>query len=183
MIYLSWDPPYLNKELCTAVSFSQCLFSLFCFQETGAEMYFKSTVVEPRGGSGYYVFHQYPIITCQPHMNPSTVQSTHIHTHREHVQINNKVNICSYCMFNLECLFYDTVQPECIWEENTTDRTAAAGERRIQPEVWLLYSNFQPRLDPASVWQLVWNKWPQCFISWFLLVFKKSKIKKKRLKA
>ncbi|XP_051255610.1 transmembrane protein 87A-like isoform X2 [Dicentrarchus labrax] len=52
---------------------SHCYDEVFSHDTLKAEGgYFRSTKVIPGGGSGYYVFHQYPAITCQPQINPNT---------------------------------------------------------------------------------------------------------------
>ncbi|XP_031728350.1 transmembrane protein 87A isoform X4 [Anarrhichthys ocellatus] len=51
---------------------SHCYDEVFSLDTALAGNYFNSTEVKQGGGSGYYVFHQYPAITCQPHMNPNT---------------------------------------------------------------------------------------------------------------
>ncbi|XP_041796538.1 transmembrane protein 87A isoform X2 [Chelmon rostratus] len=51
---------------------SHCYDEVFHPDATKAASYFRSTEVRPGGGSGYYVFHQYPAVTCQPHINPNT---------------------------------------------------------------------------------------------------------------
>lgn len=47
---------------------------------TRADLYFKSTAVNPGGGSGFYVFHQYPPISCHPPVDPNIVRHTHTMT-------------------------------------------------------------------------------------------------------
>ncbi|KAK9521431.1 hypothetical protein VZT92_021238 [Zoarces viviparus] len=51
---------------------SHCYDEVFSLDTARAGKYFNSTEVKQGGGSGYYVFHQYPAVTCQPHMNPNT---------------------------------------------------------------------------------------------------------------
>ncbi|XP_044059871.1 transmembrane protein 87A-like isoform X2 [Siniperca chuatsi] len=51
---------------------SHCYNEVFNLDTSQAGSYFRSTQVRPGGGSGYFVFHQYPTITCQPHINPNT---------------------------------------------------------------------------------------------------------------
>ncbi|XP_077396363.1 transmembrane protein 87A [Festucalex cinctus] len=46
---------------------SHCYDEVFSLDTTNARMYFGSSEVKPGGGSGFYVFHQYPLISCQPH--------------------------------------------------------------------------------------------------------------------
>ncbi|XP_078138484.1 transmembrane protein 87A-like, partial [Centroberyx gerrardi] len=43
---------------------SHCYDEIFSLDDARARSYFNSTEVKPRGGSGFYVFHQYPVITC-----------------------------------------------------------------------------------------------------------------------
>ncbi|XP_077467045.1 transmembrane protein 87A isoform X2 [Stigmatopora argus] len=50
---------------------SRCYDEVFGLDEMQAEHYFASTEVKNGGGSGFYVFHQYPLITCQPSMDPN----------------------------------------------------------------------------------------------------------------
>ncbi|XP_068572626.1 transmembrane protein 87A-like isoform X2 [Cebidichthys violaceus] len=50
---------------------SHCYDEVFGLDATLAGSYFNSTEVKQGGGSGYYVFHQYPAVTCQPHINPN----------------------------------------------------------------------------------------------------------------
>ncbi|XP_076590898.1 transmembrane protein 87A isoform X2 [Chaetodon auriga] len=52
---------------------SHCYDEVFNLDAKKAEDYFRSTKVRAGGGSGFYVFHQYPAITCQPHLNPNTL--------------------------------------------------------------------------------------------------------------
>lgn len=49
---------------------SHCYDEVFSLDATQAALYFRSTEVKPGGGSGFYVFHQYSAITCEPHTNP-----------------------------------------------------------------------------------------------------------------
>ncbi|XP_072247986.1 transmembrane protein 87A isoform X2 [Leuresthes tenuis] len=51
---------------------SHCYNEIFRLDPTQAPRYFRSTEVPTGGGSGFYVFHQYPAIVCQPNMNPDT---------------------------------------------------------------------------------------------------------------
>ncbi|KAM7398828.1 hypothetical protein PAMP_018137 [Pampus punctatissimus] len=51
---------------------SHCYNEVFSLDESQAVNYFKSTEVKQGGGSGFHVFHQYPTITCQQHINPNT---------------------------------------------------------------------------------------------------------------
>ncbi|KAM7412542.1 hypothetical protein PAMA_020089 [Pampus argenteus] len=51
---------------------SHCYNEVFSLDESQAVNYFKSTEVKQGGGSGFQVFHQYPAITCQQHINPHT---------------------------------------------------------------------------------------------------------------
>ncbi|XP_035535539.1 transmembrane protein 87A-like [Morone saxatilis] len=51
---------------------SHCYDEVFDRNASRAGSYFRSTKVIPGGGSGYYVFHQYPAITCQPPISPNT---------------------------------------------------------------------------------------------------------------
>nr|XP_057935602.1 transmembrane protein 87A-like isoform X2 [Doryrhamphus excisus] len=50
---------------------SRCYDEVFSLDAIQAESYFRSTEVKSRGGSGFYMFHQYPLITCQPHLDPN----------------------------------------------------------------------------------------------------------------
>ncbi|XP_040901585.1 transmembrane protein 87A isoform X2 [Toxotes jaculatrix] len=58
---VSW---YLRNSHCYNEVFNQEVI------QTGR--YFGSTEVRPGGGSGYYIFHQYPAISCQLNINPNT---------------------------------------------------------------------------------------------------------------
>ncbi|KAF1393496.1 hypothetical protein PFLUV_G00016560 [Perca fluviatilis] len=49
---------------------SHCYDEVFRLDANGAKNYFNSTKVSQGGGSGYYVFHQYRPVTCQPHISP-----------------------------------------------------------------------------------------------------------------
>ncbi|TDH15423.1 hypothetical protein EPR50_G00031070 [Perca flavescens] len=49
---------------------SHCYKEVFRLDANEAKNYFNSTKVSQGGGSGYYVFHQYGPITCQPHISP-----------------------------------------------------------------------------------------------------------------
>ncbi|XP_071351996.1 transmembrane protein 87A isoform X2 [Trachinotus anak] len=49
---------------------SHCYDEVFGTDPKQAENYFNSTKVRPGGGSGYFIHHQYPAISCQPHSNP-----------------------------------------------------------------------------------------------------------------
>ncbi|XP_036932468.1 transmembrane protein 87A isoform X1 [Acanthopagrus latus] len=51
---------------------SHCYDEVFGLDASRAASYFRSTEVRPGGGSGFYVFHQYPAITCQPQLSPNT---------------------------------------------------------------------------------------------------------------
>ncbi|XP_074497111.1 transmembrane protein 87A isoform X1 [Sebastes fasciatus] len=50
---------------------SHCYNEVFSLDTEHAGNYFKSTEVKRGGGSGYYVFHQYPAFTCKPHTSPT----------------------------------------------------------------------------------------------------------------
>ncbi|XP_019723713.1 transmembrane protein 87A isoform X1 [Hippocampus comes] len=50
---------------------SHCYDEVFSLDVMRADLYFKSTVVNPGGGSGFYVFHQYPPIPCNPREDPN----------------------------------------------------------------------------------------------------------------
>ncbi|XP_068441161.1 transmembrane protein 87A-like isoform X2 [Clinocottus analis] len=71
----------LVSETCNSSSpvhlnVSWYLRNSHCFKEVAslnvenAGNYFKSRKVHDRGGSGYYVFHQYPVFTCKPNIGP-----------------------------------------------------------------------------------------------------------------
>ncbi|KAL6115645.1 uncharacterized protein ACO6RY_00443 [Pungitius sinensis] len=71
---------HLKLETCSAatpVNFnvswylrsSHCYNEVFNLDAAGAEQYFSSKVVEQGEESGYYVFHQYRVITCGPIMD------------------------------------------------------------------------------------------------------------------
>ncbi|KAF3847167.1 hypothetical protein F7725_020195 [Dissostichus mawsoni] len=47
---------------------SHCYTEFLSLNASKAEKYFMSTEVKRGGGSGYYVFHKYPTITCKHHM-------------------------------------------------------------------------------------------------------------------
>ncbi|XP_061637838.1 transmembrane protein 87A-like isoform X1 [Phyllopteryx taeniolatus] len=50
---------------------SRCYDEVFGVDATRAERYFGSAEVNPGGGSGFFVFHQYPLVTCQPRVDPN----------------------------------------------------------------------------------------------------------------
>ncbi|XP_024910850.1 transmembrane protein 87A isoform X2 [Cynoglossus semilaevis] len=49
---------------------SHCYDEVFSLDATRAANYFRSTEVMSGGGSGFYVYHQYPVLSCQPHIKP-----------------------------------------------------------------------------------------------------------------
>ncbi|KAK2913098.1 transmembrane protein 87A-like isoform X2 [Channa argus] len=49
---------------------SHCYSEVFNHNESQKKSYFKSTDVRQVGGSGYYVFHEYPIFTCKQSIDP-----------------------------------------------------------------------------------------------------------------
>lgn len=51
---------------------SHCYNEVFNLDATQIGSYFRLKEVKPGGGSGFYVFHKYPTITCQQHTNPNT---------------------------------------------------------------------------------------------------------------
>ncbi|XP_069390967.1 transmembrane protein 87A [Paralichthys olivaceus] len=51
---------------------SHCYDEVFSLNASRAESYFRSKDVMSGGGGGFYVGHQYPVISCEPHMNPKT---------------------------------------------------------------------------------------------------------------
>ncbi|XP_054458464.1 transmembrane protein 87A-like isoform X2 [Anoplopoma fimbria] len=51
---------------------SHCYNEVFSLDTARAGNYFKSTEVKQGGGNGYYAFHQYAAVTCQPHISPNT---------------------------------------------------------------------------------------------------------------
>ncbi|XP_034384697.1 transmembrane protein 87A [Cyclopterus lumpus] len=67
-----------NSSSPVLLNVSWYLRNSHCFKEVvsldveNAGNYFNSTKVKKGGGSGYYVFHQYPVITCKPHIGPNT---------------------------------------------------------------------------------------------------------------
>ncbi|XP_057695034.1 transmembrane protein 87A-like isoform X1 [Corythoichthys intestinalis] len=50
---------------------SRCYDEVFSLDTLRAEKYFRSTEVKQEGGSGFYVFHQYPLITCESPVDPN----------------------------------------------------------------------------------------------------------------
>lgn len=50
---------------------SHCFNEVVNLDPAHADSYFKGTQVKQEGGSGFYVFHQYPHFKCEPHMNPN----------------------------------------------------------------------------------------------------------------
>ena len=72
--------PYIDIIIIINIS-SVRLLLMLSLQASRAASYFRSTEVRPGGGSGFYVFHQYPAITCQPQLSPNTVIHTQTHTH------------------------------------------------------------------------------------------------------
>ncbi|XP_076002034.1 transmembrane protein 87A [Genypterus blacodes] len=76
-IKLKLLPASCNSSSPVQLNVSWYLRNSHCYDEVvslkdvkQAESYFKSSEVKPGGGSGYYVFHQYPAITCQPRSKP-----------------------------------------------------------------------------------------------------------------
>ncbi|XP_071402276.1 transmembrane protein 87B-like, partial [Centroberyx affinis] len=55
---VSW---YLRNSHC----YDEIFNPDWLVQETRVRSYFQSTEVKEGGGSGFYIFHQYPLITCQ----------------------------------------------------------------------------------------------------------------------
>ncbi|XP_056139066.1 transmembrane protein 87A-like [Lampris incognitus] len=51
---------------------SHCYDEVFGLDPSSAGSYFRLTTVKPQGGSGYFVYHQYPLVTCQTSINPHT---------------------------------------------------------------------------------------------------------------
>ncbi|XP_061575904.1 transmembrane protein 87A-like [Cololabis saira] len=51
---------------------SHCYNEVFELDSKRAASYFRSTDVRVEGGSGFYVFHQYPVVTCQANINLHT---------------------------------------------------------------------------------------------------------------
>nr|XP_046246104.1 transmembrane protein 87A-like [Scatophagus argus]XP_046246105.1 transmembrane protein 87A-like [Scatophagus argus] len=51
---------------------SHCYNEVFKLDTSSTGSYFRSPRVQQGGGSGYYVFHQYPVITCKPNLSPNT---------------------------------------------------------------------------------------------------------------
>ncbi|XP_054868395.1 transmembrane protein 87A-like isoform X2 [Amphiprion ocellaris] len=49
---------------------SHCYDEVFSLNSTRIVEYFRSTKVKADGGSGFFVFHQYPRIVCKEHMDP-----------------------------------------------------------------------------------------------------------------
>lgn len=89
----------------------------FCPQATRAANYFRSTEVMSGGGSGFYVYHQYPVLSCQPHIKPDMVRVSHTHTPFQTMTHS----VCYSCLICVCVWFVLTVQPRDIWWENTTD--------------------------------------------------------------
>ncbi|XP_061828256.1 transmembrane protein 87A isoform X2 [Nerophis lumbriciformis] len=56
---------------------SHCYDEVFSLDGAQAERYVGSTEVNPKGGSGFYMFHQYPLIKCQPRLDPSVTEANH----------------------------------------------------------------------------------------------------------
>ncbi|CAN9493066.1 unnamed protein product [Ophioblennius macclurei] len=51
---------------------SHCYDEVYRLKYDEDTSYFNSTQIHLGGGSGFYVSHQYPAVTCQQHMNPNT---------------------------------------------------------------------------------------------------------------
>ncbi|KAL0972837.1 hypothetical protein UPYG_G00195360 [Umbra pygmaea] len=69
-IQLKWLVEKCNPAVKLNISWylrsSQCFDEVFNLDPSNAESYFKSTAVKQEGGSGFYIFHQYPIFDCEP---------------------------------------------------------------------------------------------------------------------
>lgn len=60
----------VNLSISWYLRNSHCYDEVFSLDATRAEAYFKSPEVKPGGGSGYFIFHQYPVVSCQSHIKP-----------------------------------------------------------------------------------------------------------------
>ncbi|XP_050921564.1 LOW QUALITY PROTEIN: transmembrane protein 87A-like [Lates calcarifer] len=72
-IHLKLVAETCNSSAPFRLNISWYLRNSHCYDEISkmnARYYFRSTEVQPGGGSGYYVFHQYPEINCQTHVSP-----------------------------------------------------------------------------------------------------------------
>ncbi|KAM6987993.1 transmembrane protein 87A-like [Tautogolabrus adspersus] len=88
---------------------SHCYNEVVSLDPKLAQYYFKSAEVKQKGGNGYYVFHQYPPISCQQHMNPNT--------------------------FGLDVLPMKTRLKDLLQEQPTTETPHGDGGRRRRREV------------------------------------------------
>ncbi|CAJ1066290.1 transmembrane protein 87A isoform X2 [Xyrichtys novacula] len=77
-IHLQLVSETCNTSAPVQLDVSWYLRNSHCYDEVSnldtqrAQSYFRSSEVKPGGGSGYFMFHDYPSISCQQHMNPNT---------------------------------------------------------------------------------------------------------------
>ncbi|XP_010892166.2 transmembrane protein 87A isoform X1 [Esox lucius] len=69
VINLKWlsekcEPP-VKLSISWYLRSSRCFDEVFGLNPSNAGSYFRSTAVKQEGGSGFYVFHQYPVIECK----------------------------------------------------------------------------------------------------------------------
>uniref|UniRef100_A0AAY5L020 Zgc:162698 n=1 Tax=Esox lucius TaxID=8010 RepID=A0AAY5L020_ESOLU len=80
VINLKWlsekcEPP-VKLSISWYLRSSRCFDEVFGLNPSNAGSYFRSTAVKQEGGSGFYVFHQYPVIECKQSTTSSKVQHT-----------------------------------------------------------------------------------------------------------
>ncbi|XP_054649439.1 transmembrane protein 87A-like isoform X2 [Dunckerocampus dactyliophorus] len=63
--------PAVHLNISWFLRNSHCYDEVFNVDAVQAESYFRLTEVKSGGGSGFYMFHQYPRITCQPNLGPN----------------------------------------------------------------------------------------------------------------
>ncbi|CDQ62875.1 unnamed protein product [Oncorhynchus mykiss] len=61
------DPP-VKLNISWYLRSSRCFDEVFGLDPLKAGSYFRTTAVKQEGGSGFYVFHQYPVIECKQTM-------------------------------------------------------------------------------------------------------------------
>ncbi|XP_041653589.1 transmembrane protein 87A isoform X2 [Cheilinus undulatus] len=66
------DPSPVQLNVSWYLRNSHCYDEVLGLDTKRAQNYFNSTKVIPGGGNGYYMFHQYPPISCKQNMKPNT---------------------------------------------------------------------------------------------------------------
>nr|XP_023822848.1 uncharacterized protein LOC111949728 [Salvelinus alpinus] len=64
------EPP-VKLNISWYLRSSRCFYEVFGFDPLKAGSYFRTTALKQEGGSGFYVFYQYPAIECKQHMTHS----------------------------------------------------------------------------------------------------------------